>query len=288
MKSEIKKYKFKHGLPIEFEIIKISDLYNQHRSILTVPHRAEFYHIIWIQKGSARHFVDFKPIETPENSILFVPKDCVNLFDTSGDYDGKIILFTDSFFGSELRNVQFLQSTILYNDFHEISKIIIGEDCSEFYSLIKAMEAELLVPNDKAQPVILRNLLHNFLLISERVKREQGYQEVKQSADHDYFILFKDLLERNYKTIKSVSKYASDLSISEKRLNKATSQVLDKTPKQLIDERVLLEAKRLLAHSNATVKEIAFDLGFEEPTNFIKYFRKHTEQTPSEFREAYR
>ena len=95
------------------------------------------------------------------------------------------------------------------------------------------------------------------------------------------------MLERNYKTDKSVNKYASDLSISEKRLNKATSNILDKSPKELIDERVLLEAKRLLAYSNTTIKEIAFGLGFEEPTNFIKYFKKHIEQTPSEFREKH-
>ncbi len=93
MKSEIKKYKFKHGLPIEFELIKISDLYNQHKRILTTPHRAEFYHMIWIQKGSAKHFVDFKPIELKENTILFVPKDSVNFFDTCGDYDGKNSLY---------------------------------------------------------------------------------------------------------------------------------------------------------------------------------------------------
>lgn len=287
MKSEIKKYKFKHGLPIEFEIIKISDLYNQHKSILTTPHRAEFYHIIWIQKGSAKHFVDFKPIQLKENSILFVPKDSVNFFDTYGDYDGKIILFTDNFFGVDFKNIQFLQSTILYNDLYEISKIEINEDNSEFSNIIQAMESELSITYDQSQQIILRNLLHNFLLISERIKYLQGFNEIKPSADLDYLILFKDLLEKNYKTTKSVSKFASDLSISEKRLNKATTLILDKTPKQIIDERVLLEAKRLLAHSNTSIKEIAYDLGFEEPTNFIKYFRKHTDQTPSEFRETY-
>lgn len=287
MKSEIKKYKFKYGLPVEFEIIKISDLYNQHKSILTTPHRAEFYHIIWIQKGFAKHFVDFKPIELKENSVLFVPKDCVNFFDNYGDFDGKIILFTDNFFGVDFKNVQFLQSTILYNDLYEISKIQINEDNSEFYNIIRAMESELLITYDQSQPIILRNLLHNILLISERIKHLQGFNEIKPSADLDYLLLFKDLLEKNYKTIKSVSKFASDLSISEKRLNKATTLILDKTPKHIIDERVLLEAKRLLAHSNISIKEIAFDLGFEEPTNFIKYFRKHMEQTPSEFREKY-
>lgn len=287
MKSEIKKYKFKLGLPIEFEIIKISDLHNKHKSILTTPHRAEFYHIIWIQNGSAKHFVDFKPIELKENSILFVPKDCVNFFDTYGDYDGKIILFTNNFFSVDFKNIQFLQSTILFNDLYEISKIQINKDNAEFFNIIQAMESELSTTYDQSQPIILRNLLHNFLLMSERIMHLQGFNEIKPSVDLDYLIMFKDLLEKKYKTIKSVSKLAADLSISEKRLNKATTLILDKTPKQIIDDRVLLEAKRLLAHSNKSIKEITFDLGFEEPTNFIKYFRKHINQTPSEFRENY-
>ncbi|WP_459640649.1 helix-turn-helix domain-containing protein [Flavobacterium sp. CGRL2] len=63
--------------------------------------------------------------------------------------------------------------------------------------------------------------------------------------------------------------------------------MLGKTPKEIIDDRVMLEAKRLLAHTNENVKEISYELGFEEPTNFIKYFRKHSNSTPVEFRESH-
>jgi AraC family transcriptional activator of pobA len=98
-------------------------------------------------------------------------------------------------------------------------------------------------------------------------------------------MLFKDLLERNYRKFKSVNKYASDLGVSSRRLSQATTKILGKSPKELIDERILLESKRLLIHSSSTIKEIAYDLGFDEPTNFIKYFRKHNRSTPVEFRE---
>jgi AraC family transcriptional regulator, transcriptional activator of pobA len=70
-------------------------------------------------------------------------------------------------------------------------------------------------------------------------------------------------------------------------LNQATTKVLGKSPKEIIDNRILLEAKRLLAHTNENVKEIAYTLGFEEPTNFIKYFKKHSTFTPTEFREKH-
>ena len=87
-----------------------------------------------------------------------------------------------------------------------------------------------------------------------------------------------------FRTVRSVRRYAAQLSVSEKRLTQATVKTLGKLPK-VIDERVTLEAKRLLVHTRAAIKEIGFELGFGEPTNFIKYSRWQMRLTPSEFRE---
>jgi AraC family transcriptional activator of pobA len=124
-------------------------------------------------------------------------------------------------------------------------------------------------------------------LLADREKRKHGFSEVKKGADLDYTLLFKDLLEKSFTGLKNVSAYAQKLHVSEKRLGQATYKVLGKTPKELINARILLEAKRLLVHGNQSIKEIGFQLGFEEPTNFIKYFRKHTNKTPVRFRESY-
>jgi len=130
-------------------------------------------------------------------------------------------------------------------------------------------------------------LLHNFLLLSEREKRKQGYTELKKGADLDYTLLFRDFLESNYTQLKSVSDYAQIICISEKRLGQATSKVLGKSPKEIINDRILLEAKRLLVHTNLSVKEIGQELGFEDPAYFVRYFKKNTETTPVEFRETH-
>jgi AraC family transcriptional regulator, transcriptional activator of pobA len=99
--------------------------------------------------------------------------------------------------------------------------------------------------------------------------------------------LFKNLLDDQFRKLKTVSGYAGQMAVSEKRLTQATSTTVGKTPKELIDERVLLEIKRLLVHTSLSIKEIGYELGFEEPTNFIKYFKKHEGKTPIEFRESY-
>ena len=285
--SDIKKYTFKQGLPQEFELLGIGQLYNDHSDTLTTAHRTGFYHILWFQKGDPTHLVDFNPVKIKPNTMLFLNKDTVQRFDKNGGFDGKAILFTDNFFCKTEADTKYLRSSILFNDLLSVSQIHVSKTDSLFADLFTLMEKELENEKDISQSDILKNLLHNILLLSERERRKQDFTEIKKGADLDYVMLFKDLLESNYRELKQVSKYAKKISITEKRLNQATSKVLDKSPKQMIDERIMLEAKRLLVHTNDSVKEIGFGLGFDEPTNFIKYFRKHSLSTPVEFREQF-
>ncbi|PBQ30683.1 AraC family transcriptional regulator [Sphingobacteriaceae bacterium] len=287
MSGEVSKYDFKPGLSHEFEILDVTHLYKHHKDLLTTPHRANFYHIIWFESGSGTHLVDFEPIKLKSNSLLFIGKNKVQRFDPTGDYKAKAILFTDQFFCKSDNDVKFLRNTILFNDLFENNQIQLAKKETEFDALIKMMQIELRKNKDLFQQDFLRNLLHNFLLLAERSKRSQAFTEIKKGADLDYTLLFKDLLEAHFRVSKQVSFYAGELSVTEKRLNKATSKILGATPKQMIGDRVLLEAKRLLSHTDNSIKSIGFELGFDEPTNFIKYFRKHSHSTPIEFRERY-
>lgn len=283
MVTDIKKYTFKEGLPLEFEIVSLNELYQKAKGSLTMPHRANFYNILWFQHCTLTHLADFKPVQVKHNSVLFLNKDTVQLFDNTGDIGGIALLFTDNFFSQSADDLKFLRSTILFNDLFSVSQIEIdsGSSLTELFAL---METEWRQVKDTYQAEILQNYLHNFLLLAERERRKQNFIEIKKGADLDYVLLFRDLIEDQFKTNRQVSRYASQISITEKRLNVATTKVLGKSPKEMIDERVLLEAKRLLAHTTESIKEIGFSLGFDEPTNFIKYFRKHQKVTPLEFR----
>lgn len=286
-KKSIKEYKFKPGLPMELEIISIKDLYSKSKRQLTLPHRTDFYHIIWVEKGSATHLVDFNPVKLAKNSILFINKAKVHLFDSVGKYEGKLILFTDSFFCKNQDDIDFLNSTILFNDLLETSALKLDGINERLCQLLELMCEELGNDGSSVQRDVLQNYLHNFLLLCDRDKRRQGFKEIPKGADKDYAILFVSLVNEHFSKIRSVQAYAEMIHISEKRLNRATTHVIGKPPKEIISERVLLEIKRLLVHTNQSIKEIGFDLGFNEPTNFIKYFRQQTGQTPSEFRESH-
>lgn len=287
MHNDIKKYEFKTELPIEFEILRLSELYKNEKSALTTPHRTNFYHILWLQKGNPTHLIDFQPVKIKPNTILFLNKNIVHRFDDKENYDGFAITFTDNFFCKTKADTKFLRSSFLFNDMFGVVQIQLSKKSILFTDLLQLMTLEFQNEKDNYHSDILQNLLHNFLLFAERERRKQKIEKIKKSVELDYVLLFKDLLEKEYKNKKQVKFYASQILITEKRLNQATTKIMGRTPKQIIDERVLLEAKRLLAHTNDSIKEIGFELGFKEPTNFIKYFRKHSNLTPVKFREQF-
>mgnify|MGYP000462594753 CR=1 FL=1 len=286
MAEKIKKYGFKQGLPQEFEIVDVTQLYNAFETDLTRPHRTAFFHIIWFQKGPAKHLVDFNPVDVAENIIIFLSPNVVQCFDRKANVKAKAILFTEDFFSQTTADTKHLRSSILFNDLLTVPAVYLEDKADLFETLFSLMETEYNKVNDPFQALILRNYLRTFMLEAERLRRKQNFTEVKKGPNLDFVIQFKNLLENHFKSEKTVSYYAKALNITEKRLNQAVSKILGLSPKQLIDERIMLEAKRLLAHTNESVKEIAFELGFEEPTNFVKYFKKHYPSTPVQFRVA--
>jgi len=285
--QEIQTYQFKEGLSLQIEIVNLSNLYQQHREMITKPHRTGFYHIIWFEKDSVKHVVDFKNIDMTSNSLLFLNKDTVHIYDINSDTVGRAILFTEEFFCRNVEDAKYLKTTILFHNLLSVVNLSLDESSIKITRYFELLDAEIKSASGNFHELILQNLLHNLLLSAEQILKNQGFKEPEKGADLDYMVAFKELLEQNYKKQKRVTYYAKSIGLTEKRLNLATARILGKQPKHLIDERVMLEAKRLLAHSTDSVKEIGFQLGFNEPTNFIKFFRKHNTATPAEFRELY-
>lgn len=288
MQDNIKRYNFKLGLKHEFEILDLDSRFKMSNHLMTVPHRAQFYHILWIEEGKGNHYIDFNPIRIEDQTIVFIPVNSVNQYDINGIYKGKGIIFTNNFFCKNDSDFSFLNNSILFSDLYPPAICNIPTNNNELNVLLKSMENEFLKEKDSSQYLILHNMLHIFLLQAERELIKQDIKELKQGPELNILQDFKMLLESSFQHKKAVGKYSLDLNITEKQLNKATTSLLGKSPKQLINERVLLEAKRLLVHSNLNIKSIAYQIGYDEPTNFIKFFKKHSHCTPSDFREEQR
>lgn len=286
MKQSIKKYYFKSGLSQEVELIDIAELYKNARSIVTAPHRVGFYTLFFIESGYGHHFIDFNQVELLPNCVYFFHKDVVQQFGENCALKGKAILFTDAFFAETSQDTKFLNTTLLFNSIVETSRVKDPERINLFLTTYLLMEEELKNDKDISQKLILKNLLQNFLLVAEREIKSTNINTLN-CIDLDYIVLFKNQLENDFAEQRSVSFYTHKIGLTEKRLNQATKKILGKTIKEVIDERIILEAKRLLINTSESVKEIGFLLGFKEPTYFIQYFKKHSGITPIEFREKY-
>ncbi|MFP5041733.1 helix-turn-helix domain-containing protein [Parasediminibacterium sp. JCM 36343] len=288
MADEIKKLKFKRSTELQVEVVPLYTLTTVNKDHLVTPHRTNFYHVFLFENCQPTHYVDFTPIKIEPYTLLFIDKDRVHQFDKLLNYQGQVLIFTDDFFCTTENDTKFLRSSILFNDLADKPTINLNKnDFEKYTNICQSIKEELSLPADNSKHILLKNLLHNFLILSDREKRKQGFTELKKGADLDYTLLFRDLLESNYLKLKGVNDYAKLICISEKRLGQATAKVLGKSPKEIINDRILLETKRLLVHSNLSIKEIGQELGFEDPAYFVRYFKKNTDTTPVEFRETY-
>ncbi len=282
----MKTYKFKSSLSREIEIVDLADQYRKARAVITQPHRAEFYHIIWFQEGTSTHLVDFTQVHIAPNTLLFLDKDVVHAFSNTVAATGVVILFTEPFFYQSDLDFKYLKNNALFRDSAALVQLDADAPTQVLTTLMEMIQDEYRKPQDQFQKQILQNYLHNFLMLNERIHLTNEAGTFNTGIDWDYLIAFKRLLNEHFSVEKQVAFYAKKLNISEKRLSLASKKIIGKTPKELIIERVLLESKRLLVNTNITIKEIAFELGFDEPGNFNKYFKKYTAKTPLEFRDS--
>ena len=155
-----------------------------------------------------------------------------------------------------------------------------------FTEIATQLYDEYTYPNPFAKSEILGILLQVLFLKSERAKEVQSIGGIKTHW-LETFSAFKNRLEKDYVNTRSSRIYAAKLFISYKFLNDIVKKLTGKTVKAFIDDFVTVEIKRYLVSTSLTVEQISYQAGFEEPSNMVKFFKKHTQTTPLKFRQAH-
>lgn len=275
MNADIRTFDF-NALPIGIEV-KDLRFTKELPKLLGQPHKATFYQIIWLTEGQATFRIDFRDIAIKSNEILIISAGQVCQFDIKSNYSGKIILFTRTFFTMTELDSNFLHTAETLNPFSLNKTVSI---CPQLIgNLIALLDEELKYPVDKFQAGIAQSFLRVLLLETERRLAANP-----SSLSNHIGRKFYNAVEEHFKENRNTEFYVNLLGINEKSLSKEVKALTGNTPKIYIDSRTILEAKRLLSYSCLSIKEIGFELGFDEPTNFNKYFRKHTGVTPAQFR----
>lgn len=250
------------------------------------PQRLEFHLLILCLAGRGVHHIDFKRYDWAPAAVLHVRPGQVQQFDLHTGMEALFILFTPAFLSAELGGM-------LLGRYQGIGgsrvQLDMGTDGHRRISDSFVAIAEEYRALD-ASPVsarLLHHQLHALLLQLHRLS-EATASSVVLDAMHQAYYRFLEDMERRYMATRQVASYAANLGYSAKTLGRACIRVAGVPPKRLIEQRVVLEAKRLLAHTQGGIKGIARELGFSEETNFVKFFKRMEGVPPSAFRAKYR
>ncbi len=254
---------------------------------LSTPHRVDVNCIFYYTSGSGVHSVDFDSYKVSAGSLAFVCKDQVQSLKVSDDCDAYVITFTEQFF------YKCTQSSALFLDdplfFHNVFKPVMHLDRTRSEDLGELVRH--IYRDYQFETYGREELLSNYLsvLLLKIAICRFNHENMRVPFDvYQQFLKLKDLINGNLKDTKrsktrNVSEYAKRMNISTKKLNEITQVVTNKPAKKFLDECVTIEAKRLLAVGDLSVKQVAYELGFEEATNFVKYFKRQTNATPADF-----
>lgn len=251
-------------------------------------HHVGFYMIILITEGEGFHTIDFKEYPCKRGTLLTVRKDQIHKFHFSPSIKGRLLLFTDDFLVSYLEKLEALRSLQLFNEFLGGSKVQLEESAlSEIILLTDRIKDEYFNLNDDYTMGIIRSELH--ILIAKLYRIKSNFRE---STDYRKylkdFIHFQKLVEQHASEFRKVKDYGKLMGLSTKTLNTITKHIIHKTAKEFVDEICTNQLKRLLINTDLSIKEIAFSTGFDESTNFYKYFKRQTNSTPEQFRSNFR
>ena len=288
--NRIPEIEFRPGARLSFpglECIHVSDLHSRVHPPLDhnpfEPHRLDFYAILVVREGIATHHLDFHAYIIHPGECLLISRGQVHSFGNPDEYDGYLLIFTEAFLGKHVAPASLPEIQELYDHFVGVNHCTIPKDDDSFHSLLMELTAARSTP----KAGIAGALMTIFLLrLSESCQRNG--RTGKQGELFPEFLRFRQLLHLNFQETRDARFYAEALNISYKQLNQLCKQVVHQTAKTFIDKYVMLEAQRQLVATRNSIKEIGFALGFEEPTNFVKYFRKHQALTPGEFRDQHR
>jgi AraC family transcriptional activator of pobA len=247
------------------------------------PHRHNYYEIFFFTKGGGNHLIDFEEYNISDHTIHFVSPGQVHQLRRTADSHGSIILFSRDFFhlGSDGQATLF-NFPFLNNSAHPALNIP-QQEYDEFTPILRQIENES-EKNHEVFAEILRAYLKVVLLKCLQLYGEKypGHETRQGSV----FNRFREMVEQEYRVQRQPAYYAGKLNITEKKLNEVCKENTGVNVSDYIKNRAVLEAKRLLYNTDHNVKEIAYFLGFDDPSYFNRFFRAATGLTAGDFRKA--
>lgn len=257
----------------------------EHRN-LHFPHKHSFYQLVYFSKGAGSHSIDFVHFPVQAGQLYFMTPGQVHSWDFEGEMDGYIVNFSEPYLNELLANPRYLDQFGFFSGVAQEQVINIVE--SEQGAIIQLLEAIVRESNSSAslKEDYVRTLLVQLFIVVSR----QNIEAVNNAPNQYNTVLlrnFQKLIDLHYKEKKLTKEYAALLYVTPNHLNALCKDVTDRSAGELIRDRVLLEAKRLLVNARITIAQIATELQFVDNSYFSKFFKKYEGVTPEVFRNQH-
>lgn len=245
------------------------------------PHQHSFYQFIWF-RTEGQHYVDYEVISHKANTLFFLDKSQVHNFCKDSPNEGILYHFDELFLNQQSAESDgWIQQKI----FNGIGKPYLELDDPSiiFFDTMSSQLSDEMLKKERNYTHQVYHLFHALIMYVERLKFSKSGSTQSEEPNFKLLVSFKKIVQENIHLSMSIDQYSELLAISSKKLTEISKIYLHDTPHNVIKKRKLLEAKRLLSNTNISITELAYKLGFDQPTYFTKYFKKETGLTPKEF-----
>jgi len=241
------------------------------------PHRHAYHELIWVREGRGRHLIDGEPVEFGPRTLTMIARGQVHQFQRAEDVTAVVARFEDDWLSSSRRWLFSGQSCTALS--------VPEEDAARFDALLDLLRVENERPAGPESAELRRHLLAAVLLWAQRWREGQLEEGGASRTDLQLYQQFDELLERDFAANHDAAHYADELGVTTGTLSRLLTKLTGRSTKQVILDRVILEAVRLLRFSDLQVKEIADRLGFSDQFAFSKAFKRQRGEAPADFRQ---
>lgn len=247
---------------------------------LREPHLHHFYTFILVTGGGGSHAIDFQEHSLLVNRLFLIAPGQVHAWNELKKVSGFVVLFNDSFMALS-KGRKMMSAWPLFRPNQPVYFDLDGVELAKWVEEFKYIELEKERNDDYSRDAIFYAIS---LLLVRATRLNQKTQGKRTLVAQDFLFTFQELIEENFLILKTPRQYAEKMNVTPNYLNALCKKKSGKSAGELIRQRVLLEAKRLLAHTKLSVSEISFKLGFEDNSYFGRFFKKYLGLTPEQFR----
>lgn len=272
-----------NNLQTDFYANTIPNHLKDNHNHIEKPHKHNFYVSILFTKGTGTHDIDFNQYQIKPGAVFMLSPMQTHSWNLSEDIDGYIFFHSQEFLDIHLITDSIRDYPVFRSSIYPNAVYLQAEEITSLEYLLQTMLVEVSQSKWKRNEMLV-NMTSQFYIYNNRVLlAEENFKKLVNNQYSAHFLHFEALLEKQFKSEKSAAAYADSLNMTQKHLNRICKTMVNQTTTDIILNRVLLEAKRMLIYSTKNLAEIAMSLGYEDYSYFSRIFKRKVGETPKDF-----